>query len=77
MFLPLLLLKNRGTVWTRRKLLFVLSLIESLFPFMAWQRRPGREGGEQSHADHVEGLYYQEAGYCFLFPLQGMSERGH
>lgn len=56
------------TLWVRRRLLFVLSLIESLLLFIG-ARQPGQQGG-QSYADHIEGLHYLEASY-FLFSLKG------
>lgn len=52
----------------RRRLLFVLSLIESLLLFIG-ARQPGQQG-RQSYADHIEGLHYLEASY-FLFSLKG------
>lgn len=56
------------TLWRGRKLLFVLSLIESLLLFIG-ARQPGQQG-RQSYADHIEGLHYLEASY-FLFSLKG------
>lgn len=58
----------RTTLWRGRKLLFVLSLIESLLLFIG-ARQPGQQG-RQSYADHIEGLHYLEASY-FLFSLKG------
>lgn len=56
------------TLWLRRRLLFVLSLIESLLLFIG-ARQPGQLG-RQSYADHIEGLHYLEASY-FLFSPKG------
>lgn len=57
----------RATLWRGRKLLFVLSLIESLLLFIG-AKQPGQQG-RQSYADHIEGLHYLEASY-FLFSLK-------
>lgn len=56
------------TPWLRRRLLFVLSLIEGLLLFIGARQR-GQQG-RQSYADHIEGLHYLEASY-FLFSLKG------
>lgn len=62
----------RTTLWRGRKLLFVLSLIESLLLFIG-ARQPGQQG-RQSYADHIEGLHYLEASY-FLFSAGSTGEQ--